>query len=442
MFGKKKAKGKPALLLNNGKRWFLLEEESREFFEEGAPDILPEKFLEDCHKRKIKRAKILIPSDLNLLDIELIEELEPEEKHTAVAWELSSVAGCDPEKSRIAFADAGAFSFGGGRNLKVCAVFSKSVVKSFKEQLWDSEIKFEGLGSLQMALAAAHSKSDDNANEHLLFMREASSFAFIAGADGGVPSCRNLPIGFPGALPENRDWGERLRKRLGPIIGGDIHFVLNEHIENIDEALKRELRCNKLSFEFLDELLDKIFNAVVEEPGFFAVEQPKEKDPRTPGTVIAVTMIFLTASLLLLQGAWNACAKNSLKETINLKKELDSEREKYKSQLDSVKKNISRTIKTYRLLEEHRRIDDDFIFMLDSLARITPKYTRLNEIRQDDDGGIAINGVSYTQRDIAKFAKNLVELSSKRNLNVEPEDIQSKSGAIEKKFSFKIRKKQ
>jgi Tfp pilus assembly protein PilN len=202
------------------------------------------------------------------------------------------------------------------------------------------------------------------------------------------------------------------------------------------------LKCKEFDFEYLDELLDKFFKAVTEESAFFAVEQPKEKDPRRPGTVIAVAMILLTVGLLSLQGAWNACAKESLKKTISLKKELDSEREKYKSQLESVKKNISRTIKTYRLLEEHRRIDDNFIFMLDSLARITPKYTRLNEIHQDDKGGIAINGISYTQRDIAKFAKNLVELSSMRELSVEPEDIQSKSGALEKKFSFKVRKKQ
>ena len=441
MFGWKRGKkGVPGIIARNDGAWFLLLGNASETFESDSPDILPEALLKQCVQNAVKRARILVPADPAVLEIDLADDLEPEEKHSAMAWELASVTGSDPEKSRIAAVDSSSFNFGGSKRTRLCAVFSRSTVSDFKKQLAGHGVKFEGISSLQLAVTGMHLQSRTPMPGSLLFVRNSSCFAFIPGGEGTPPLCRNIPIGMSGAQSDTREWADRLKKRLTPVKGGNIRFIFNSPPGDALEVLKRELQCRETRDGLFPEYLEEL-RAVAVENDIFVREQPRKKDPRTPGTWIAVIAILLTTGLLTMQCLWNLGTREFLKRKIERKTVLDAERKRYASQLDNLKKEISTTIRTYRLLESHRRIDENFLYILKSLNEIIPKYTRLNEIRQKGNT-IIITGSSYSQSDIVKFGEALAAVSKKHGIRVEPDEIQSEKDQREKKFSFRLTGKQ
>ncbi len=432
----KRSGSAPGIIVRNGGAWFLLLENASEKFESVSSDVLPEALLKQCVKNSVKRAKILIPADPAVLEIDLADDLELEEKHSAIAWELASMTGCDPEKSRVASADNNTFSFGGSKRTRICAVFPKSTVSDFKKQLSGYGVGFAGISSLQLALAGMHLQNKTLLPASLLFVRDSSCFAFIPGGDGAPPLCRNIPIGLSGSKTNAGEWAERLKKRLTPMVGGNVRFIFNSSPGDALGILREKLQCREIREELFPESIDGL-RIIADANDIFVREQPRKKDPRTPGTWIAVIAILLTSGLLTTQCLWNLWTRDSLKKKIERKTVLDAERKKYASQLDAIKKDISTTTRTYRLLESHRRIDENFIHVLKSLSGIIPRYTRLNDIRQDG-GAIIITGSSYSQSDIVKFGESLAGISKKIGISVEPDEIQSEKDQLEKKFSFRM----
>ena len=173
---------------------------------------IPDVILEEAGKLGIKRLKLVIPEDLNIVKVGLSDDLDLEQTHDVVMWEAASMFGVDGDSSRTAYVNSSLLDVGGNDGAILTSHFSKNNIDVYIAQCKKCGILFDGISSLQLLVSYLHSMDDNSHAESLLMIRKNLTFGLVPGREGRELSTRNIPVGLP---PEGSETG-RMDNQIFP----------------------------------------------------------------------------------------------------------------------------------------------------------------------------------------------------------------------------------
>ncbi|MDR1613914.1 MAG: hypothetical protein LBT97_14225 [Planctomycetota bacterium] len=361
---------------------------------------LPKQILEFAAASGAKRLRILMTSDLHSVTMELPEDADKEELHTAMAYEAAGEVGIDANILRIAAVHADRYRMGGETSVIMTAGFESTLIEGFVRECDQAGLEFDGIGSLEMAVIARHARMGEDAR--LLFMRRQSSLYV-------VPACENTPFTFY-PLPIGTDAdaseaaaerNERAAKRLAAHRDLPLRVVTCGELE--PERLEDIRRMTGDGAEFLvlrefdNEIMRHAAHAEIGgiEAGCALVgPPPAPRDPYRAGTWLALIIILLAG---LYVGDRHYAFKRDIealeKREMEWKK-LAAERDKAKNRLQAATSRYDAILEKEKSLKSDSPLPRTLTFLLAALSSGTPSFSRITEIVQVDAEQFAVHGVT------------------------------------------------
>jgi hypothetical protein len=453
LFGRSSARGRVAVLLHDGGRWHgafysmrrggprRLDEAD---LETASTAALPASLLRFARKLGARRVRVLVPADVHQVTLDLPDDLDPEEMQTAVGWEVASSIGMDAGAVRVAAARLGAFALGDGSGAFLAAAFETKGVARYAADCAKHKLRFEGVGSLQLATLAWHRHSATQ-GECLLLMRRRSTFGAVTSAGDAPLTVRNVPFGPPRNGAADPEWDERLARRLGPMAGRRIRLVASHHDpeEMADRVAAALGDADVRSEEFHAVVRGALAEAALSTVGTAAAPcalvgvPPVVKDPRRAGTWVAALLVLAAAGALGYQWDQLTRAKAHLETQIQLQKQLEAARSAATAKVETMNKQLADQRKLHGMLVDDKRFRSGIVEVLGVLCQSMPRYTRVTRIREEV-GALVIEGRTLWQEGVAKLATALDQGLRPRGLRVLPGRVAAIEGKLEHEFTYRV----
>ena len=371
---------------------------------------LPKQLLDFAASSEAKRLRILMTADLHSIAMELPEDADKEELHTAMAYEAAAEIGIDAQVLRVAAVYASRYRMGGEANVIMTAGFESALVDGFARECDRAGIEFDGIGSLEMAVLAWHARTAEDAR--LLFMRRQSSLYV-------VPACENtpftfypLPIGTDADASESAaERNERAAKRLAAHRDLPLRVVACGDLEAPRRETLRHMAGENAEFSALREFDDEIMRHTAHaeiggtEAGCALVgPAPAPRDPYRAGTWIALVIVLLAG---LYVGDRHYAFRNDL-EMLKTRetewKKLVSERDKARNRLQAANARHDSLLEREQLLNSAGPLPEKLATLLNALSSGMPSYSHITEIVQVDADNFAIYGVTRLPEGIMQLS--------------------------------------
>ena len=393
----------------------------------------------------VRRLRVLLSSDIHVLNIALSEDLADEETHTAIAYEAASEIGVDAQMLRLAAVRGDRYRMGGEPDTVLAAGFEMRQIERYEQDCERAGLAFDGAGALEMAVLGRHAREDEN--RRLLFIRKQTAFYAVPAGDAGPFVVSTLPLGLAMETDATaRERSERALKR----VAGQATFPL------------RIMSCGPLEQERVEwfrgclgegdgkdiELLAECEPEVLRHAAFaevggtesgcaFVGTPPKARDPHRAGTVIFVAL--LVAALLGIGLVWDT-SRHDLRHAeakMAAWQTLESERKKAKDESSTVLKQRNQIIKVQTLINRRDCLPRGLLPVLRVLSGSMPRYSRITSIRQRERARFEIMGVTQWQEGLTNLSGALRGALREEGM-VADLTIDATAGATSQRFTFTV----
>ena len=409
-----KRKSPIAMLVYDGKTWyariFSWSHKHWKCFEELSAladnrDSIPEKILEFAKRNKAKRVRVIRPAEMHQVEMQLPDDIEPEEIHTAISSQIETDVDLQPGAARFASVRTSQFGLGGHADAIISTSFDINAITEYKAQCSDAGLTFDGIGSVELASLACQARLEPNSR--FLIMRENESF-YVA------PENHNAPFYFQtfafGVTPDNdlvRDQ-DRLDRAAKTFRRNNehIHIWTTAELSNNRKAQIQEAFTEDVAIEYV-HFSEKVTQLATHatwhnnhgkiNSGCALIDAPKKpKPPYRSGTVMMIAIIVLAIAGMFLIYHKN---KQNLRYKKNQIKNWNarlSERKQLASELKSLRSTQRNNRKLIRLMNQNT-VPKEWMAILNSFRlsnKKYPPYTEITYIKQTDFREYEIEGVT------------------------------------------------
>lgn len=438
-------KRRKGVAIFDGERWSLavFEWQDGEWTSVSSTEVasrnarhVPEALIDAAIEAGASAVRVLLPADIRVGAISGADDLEPEELHTALAYELAADWGHEPDKMRLAFAPGAMYGLGFTADQFLVAGFDQVTVESFARSFVQAGIRFDGLGALELALLAAYSGGPD---QDWLFLRKQAGFLATAGTERQPPSIGTVPVGLQeDATESGRERVLRLQRRLQASGSVPLNVIAMAPPEaatpdGIRPIIGPRALARVIPF---DEARPLVCEAALEPVYPLAQPPPPPRDPNRVGTWICLGVIFLTAMLLFAQ--WRMLTNQISYEKVRKEawSTLQTERASHERRFDDMRAERDRLLTVERLFQRAERFPPALPVLMEALTQGIPTQTRITRIRQTGPNAFELEGKTRWANGKVHLHRLLTDTLFPLGIIVEPGKLQFHEDALEQEFIY------
>ncbi len=445
-----------AMVIHDGFEWHVY----LYFMEEGAwhsgktavfqgrnPHQLPENLTAFAAENGAQRVRILIPSEVYTIGIELPEDCEPEEANSALSYELEGETELEAHAMRLAAVRADRFRMGGTTNNVLSTPFEISLIRTFDDACRAGGLDFEGLGAMELAVLSYHARNFGEAR--FLLLRQQNCF-YVTPATQSLPfAAQSIPVSFsPEDAAGHPERYERIKRRFKTHT--DLPVVIWSPVPP-DEA------CLKLVREAAGEqtkiLVGRIHDHTAKIARHAAVSRKvgnlfngcalvgkgqKPKDPHRIGTWLFFSILILcvlTLGMRYLDMRWGLGKANARKAAWET---LEKQRKNLKNKADNLRDERNNCQAVDQELSNVQYLPKGLLEILEMLRKEMPMYTRLVRLYQNNEGVLVLEGSTFYPEAIDLLSQAMCRVIQPLGLHVEPMGIEGEDLNGELRFTYQI----
>lgn len=410
---------------------------------------IPSDTLEFLAQQRVTEARILVPANLHSVHLALPPDLDPEESHTVLSYELSQAQGAEIGTLRLAATDASLLGMGCDSESFLVAAVEAAQVNSYVQQLKSVDVNVAGIGGLEQGLLGL--SASGHAQERLLLLRSRSGFYAVPGVEEQPFYMSSVQIGLrPETTERDQERLERLQRRLHVNDALKLRVITAGSTEDsVAERVRTVVGTDQnVQTDSLEGLLPALMELVLAaRPGdtqdLCALIGPPvaPRDPYRSGTWICIAVILITACYTV--NNWHQMKRN-LKTEQERKifwDQLKAERERLTSRCSSLQKQRNQQLRIYNMLTKNQRLPKGTLALLNCLAHDIPQYTRINCVTLLDDGGYELEGSTRWAEGKNQFDRTLAGTLAPLGFRVEPGPMKYREDMRDQQFSYLIHPK-
>ncbi len=369
------------------------------------PKTLPEALLQWASANRCERMRVFLPSEVHELDPHLPSDAAADEVQTALSFELAPSLQLAPGQLRVAAVRADTFRMGGDPDLLLAAGFDARTIDRFDAACRAAQLRFEGVGALEMAALARHAR--EASDQALLVIRHRSMFAAAPAEKGGDFFVRNIPFGPPQDGEIENDWSERIAQRLGRLRARPV-LLLTSHTSphEIAALVRRALDCETPEVAQLDEAAPLILrhaawaNVGVIDNGCASVARP---EPERNWKRIACVA---SAGLVLLALATCVCIEIMLRATRPALRTAVQEAQAVQQTANTLRQQIHAEQRLCARLGSGARVEPIWLTVLEALPEAVGPHSRLRSVKIDGSD-LVLQGLTTQPADLPVLRRAL-----------------------------------
>jgi hypothetical protein len=393
-----------------------------------------------------KSVRILRPEQVHSLRMPLPEGLDPEELHTAIAYEAAGEIGAEPEAIRLSAVRAQRLRLGADSDTLLLAGHEASLVERYAQDCAQAGLRFGGVGCLELAALARHAR--ESPGERLLLLRRQGGFLAVPAGDQSEPLMRSVAFGCQRMADPDREAEllEQSRRSFTLLGHTPIHVV---SVEPLGEACVRRLRQAvgqdvALRIETLEDFAPGMLSHVAwAKPGgadqgsALVSVPPRPKDPHRGGTWAALAVVLITVAGL--GGLWHSA--NQRLERANQRQAdwevLTTARDTAQKQYDALIKQRNDLMQVRSVLQKTRPLCPGLPPLLEALPEAIPPYTRVTLIEQAGPE-IRFEGRAVWPRGASLLAQAMGRDMQPHGYQLEPGKLSQDDDEEERAFSYRL----
>lgn len=404
---------------------------------------LPADLLDWLQERQATHARVLVPADLHSMPLTMPDDFDSEELHTALTYEIAGELGTESHLLRLASAEAATYGMGGERGVYLAAGFDLGLVEGYALQLGRADIRFEGVGALELGMLAAHAQTPDNV---LLLLRNRSGFLAVPGSETRPFAVMPLQVGLIATGSDHEaERIARLRRRLPPENGLSVVTATgHEHDQN---ARVTELLGADTPFQLSpldDRLHDVMRTALAAAPGDCRAAcpligpPPVPRDPYRAGTWIALAVLLLTITYITTRWTQLQTDLRTAEARIEFHEKLSAERTRLKNRSEQLLARRNNLMAVHRVLSETRMLPEGLLATLDVLASSMPPHTRISRLEQTAPNAFTLHGMARWAEGKNQLGRSLMDELRPLGFEVEHGRVELLENTREQSFSYTI----
>lgn len=443
-----------AIVIHDGREWhvYLFTPEGNAWkpgatgmFAGQNPYHLPEKVTAFARDHGARRIRILIPGDVYTIGIELPDDHEPEEAHTALAYELEGETELEAHDMRLAAVRADRFRMGGTPNTVLATPFEGMRINAFDDACRSGGVDFEGVGSLELALLNYHART--HAQARCLLLRQQNCLYATPATAVMSFSVQSLSVSFsPEDAGAHPDRYERIARRL--TAQADLPVVVCSHgppeAERL-ETLRATLgaQAGMTVVDIHDCAPDMARHAAcAREVGTLSNgcaligKNRTPVDPHRVGTWLFCFIVVLcvaTLGMRYLDLRWELHAAGT--RTIAWE-QIEKERSRLSARYESLKQQRDQCQSIARMLTTGRPLPNGLLELLDVLGREIPHYTRVRRLSENENGVLVLEGSTFYQQAVDQLTRSMCRVLQPLGLHVDPVGIEGNDTDGELRFTY------
>jgi hypothetical protein len=393
-----------------------------------------------------RRVRVVVPGDVHTLRMDLPEDLDIEETHTAIAYEASPEIGTEAHLLRVSAVAAEQYRLGARPGTVLVAGHERDVLDRYAADCENHGLRFEGVGPLELAALARHGR--EAAAERLLILRRHAGFLAVPAGEHSDFFLGGFAFGALSQEDPDRE-AERLaqaRRSFGLLAETPIHVVATSPLPDERIAALRTALGVTAEFrvESMDDFAPRMLRHVAWSPpvgtgnGCALVGlPPRVKDPRRVGTWMCIGVILVAAAALLL--LWKNAA-NDLAAVRQREREweaLVAARAEASKQYEGILGHRNDLTAIHAALTNMKPVSPALLELVGVLKTSMPPYTRISAIRQVE-GGMEVEGKALWPQGVSMLADSLAGAVRSRGYRLEPGTLGAADDQGERVFSYRL----
>jgi hypothetical protein len=452
MFVRRKPLG---VFLHDGSQWHALvyrfkrgdwRPDDTARFEAPNAEHLPDEMLAWADDQGARRVRAAVHGEVHTVSTELPPDAEPEEAHTAIAYEVASEMGSEAHLLRVSAARADRYRVGGDADTFLVVAHEQMLLERYREDCARHGLKFDGVSPLELAALARHAR--ESAGGRLLILRRHAGFLAVPAGEENAFFCSDLAFGALPAADSARE-SERLAQseRVFRVLSHTpIHVVTcrplgQERIGELRKALGDE---TELHVESMEDFAPRMLRHVVwSSPG--GTDQgcalvglpPEKKDPARAGTWACAATVVLTA--LTLAWLWASAIEDldAVRQRNERWEALVAARQAATQQYEGSLRQRDDLVKVHTVLASASPMCPGILRLLGVLRTSMPPHTRLSAITQAGDE-MEVKGKALWPRGAALLAEAMADAMRPHGYRVEPGGLAVDDAEGERAFSYRL----
>jgi hypothetical protein len=388
-----------------------------------------------------------LPNDVHSVQIQLPDDFEPEEIHTALAHEVAAEMGMDASAIRLAAVKASQFCMGGEENTLLTSVFETQQLVQYDQACRKAGLVFDGVGAVELAVLNGHARREPNAR--LLLLRAHSGF--YAGPATEVAPFGTYAVSFGVESQEDavRDterisrMARQFRHSHTPVHIWCTHALSATRKEQLQDAFGTDVALQYV--DFADMVTPISTHAAWQHQvgrvtcGCALVGMRKTpKSPYRVGTWLFLAIVVMTAAYIGLR--WQTFRRQlaATEQRTYAWNELEQERKSLNAQVTQLRETQSRCVAMEQLMGEPV-VPAYLGTVLATLAEHMPPYTRITSIVETADRHCEIRGTTQFQEGLIELNQALGEALRPHSLVVEPGQVKQAARDAQRERQFVCR---
>jgi len=398
-----------------------------------SPWKLPGELLSIAATHSVRRVRALLPNDVHSIQIELPSDIEPEEIHTALAYEVANEVGLDAHMVRLAAVRTSQFRMGGQEDALLATGFEEQQLVQYNRACKKEGLDFDGIGALELAALNCHARREPNAR--LLLLRPQSGFYVTPGTEAAPFSVQSVSFGVEPLEDASRD-EERISHAAKRFRCSKAHVRI--WCTQMPSEIRKQQLQNAFGsgvgleyVDFADQITEIATHAAWQGQvgqvtcGCALVAMRKvNKSPYRVGTWLFLMILAMTGMYIGLR--WHTFQEQLAiaDQRATAWSELQQERKRLAAEVNRYRNNQSRCVAMEQLMQK-RILPQGLEAILGALEKSMPPYTRITSIVQTSEREFEISGTTHYQEGLIGLNRALRAALTSYGFVVEPGQIKS-----------------
>ncbi|MFW5922857.1 MAG: hypothetical protein ACOCSQ_00575 [Planctomycetota bacterium] len=446
---------KPMVIaLHAGRRWYAVvyryhdgewHPETREHYEYPNARQLPDEMLSWAVEQEATRLRVVIHGDVHTMEMDLPEDAESEEIHTAITYEAAPQLDVDAHLLRVSAVRTDQYRMGGDPDVVAIAGYEQPLLEQYAEDCDRHGLDFEGVAPLELVALNRHARI--SSTERLVVLRQHAGFLAVPAGEDSDFFLGMLAFGADPMDEEAEE--ERIARsqrsfRIGPDTPVHVvstHPLSDKRIETLQRVVGEDI---ELHVESMEEFAPAMLKHVVladagrTDHGSAVVNLPPEPvDPRRYGTWGCAAIVLISAALLGFVWSQHLNRLQQANEHKERWTRLKEKRREAENRYEKLTEERSMLEKTDRILRETKPLPAGILSLLKVLTSDMPPYTRICSITHTGDR-IEVKGRSMRGHGVNVLTDSIDSAMRTRKYRVEPGTVSLAEGEHEHKFSYHL----